>query len=111
MYFKAHRQKHTDKQVSEFLTPNKNRQRGREAKSFADKQEKKQRQTQTRQTNRKRLIPVVNCLHPNHNKQRSFERFVCLDPLSDVSQVGKCKRMMDEMERKEWALRESEIEK
>ncbi|KAL8577811.1 hypothetical protein ACOMHN_054561 [Nucella lapillus] len=34
-----------------------------------------------------------------------------LPPLGDVSQLEKRKRMMDEMERKEWALRESEIEK
>ena len=34
-----------------------------------------------------------------------------LPPLNDVSQLEKRKRMMDEMERKEWALRESEIEK
>ncbi|KAK7106474.1 cilia- and flagella-associated protein 91-like isoform X2 [Littorina saxatilis] len=34
-----------------------------------------------------------------------------LPPLSDTSQLEKRKRMMDEMERKEWSLRESEIEK
>ena len=34
-----------------------------------------------------------------------------LPPLNDVSQLEKRKRMMDEMERKEWALREREIEK
>lgn len=34
-----------------------------------------------------------------------------LPPLSDVSQLEKRRRMMDEMERKEWALREGEIEK
>lgn len=34
-----------------------------------------------------------------------------LPPLSDVSQLDKRRRMMDEMERKEWALREQEIEK
>ncbi|WAR04924.1 CFA91-like protein [Mya arenaria] len=34
-----------------------------------------------------------------------------LPPLNDVSQLEKRKRMMDEMERKEWALREQEIEK
>lgn len=34
-----------------------------------------------------------------------------LPPLNDMSQLEKRKRMMDEMERKEWALRESEIEK
>lgn len=34
-----------------------------------------------------------------------------LPPLNDVSQLEKRKKMMDEMERKEWALRESEIEK
>ncbi|XP_076457468.1 cilia- and flagella-associated protein 91-like [Babylonia areolata] len=34
-----------------------------------------------------------------------------LPPLSDLSQLEKRKKMMDEMERKEWALRESEIEK
>ncbi|XP_071841728.1 cilia- and flagella-associated protein 91-like isoform X2 [Apostichopus japonicus] len=34
-----------------------------------------------------------------------------LPPLSDSSQLEKRKRMMDEMERKEWALREQEIEK
>ncbi|XP_071806204.1 cilia- and flagella-associated protein 91-like isoform X2 [Asterias amurensis] len=34
-----------------------------------------------------------------------------LPSLNDVSQLEKRKRMMDEMERKEWALREGEIEK
>ncbi|XP_013081110.2 cilia- and flagella-associated protein 91-like isoform X2 [Biomphalaria glabrata] len=34
-----------------------------------------------------------------------------LPPLSDVSQLEKRRKMMDEMERKEWALREQEIEK
>ncbi|XP_022103155.1 cilia- and flagella-associated protein 91-like isoform X1 [Acanthaster planci] len=34
-----------------------------------------------------------------------------LPSLNDVSQLEKRKRMMDEMERKEWALREQEIEK
>ncbi|XP_072166389.1 cilia- and flagella-associated protein 91-like isoform X2 [Diadema setosum] len=34
-----------------------------------------------------------------------------LPPLNDVSQLEKRKKMMDEMERKEWALREQEIEK
>lgn len=34
-----------------------------------------------------------------------------LPPLNDVSQLEKRKKMMDAMERKEWALREQEIEK
>lgn len=34
-----------------------------------------------------------------------------LPPLNDVSQLEKRRKMMDEMERKEWALREQEIEK
>lgn len=34
-----------------------------------------------------------------------------LPPLNDMSQLDKRKRMMDEMETKEWALREREIEK
>ena len=34
-----------------------------------------------------------------------------LPSLNDISQLEKRKRMMDEMERKEWALREGEIEK
>ncbi|KAK3543485.1 hypothetical protein QTP70_023212 [Hemibagrus guttatus] len=34
-----------------------------------------------------------------------------LPPLNDLSQLDKRKRMMDEMERKEWAFREQEIEK
>lgn len=34
-----------------------------------------------------------------------------LPPLSDVDQLDKRRRMMDEMETKEWALREQEIEK
>ena len=34
-----------------------------------------------------------------------------LPPLNDVSQLEKRKKMMDEMETKEWALREREIEK
>ena len=34
-----------------------------------------------------------------------------LPPLNDTAQIDKRRRMMDEMERKEWALREQEIEK
>ena len=34
-----------------------------------------------------------------------------LPPLTDTSQLEKRKRMMDEMETKEWGLREQEIEK
>ncbi|XP_074856668.1 cilia- and flagella-associated protein 91 isoform X2 [Carettochelys insculpta] len=34
-----------------------------------------------------------------------------LPPLSDLSQIEKRRRMMDDMERKEWAFREQEIEK
>ncbi|GFO15944.1 cilia- and flagella-associated protein 91 [Plakobranchus ocellatus] len=34
-----------------------------------------------------------------------------LPPLNDVSQLEKRRKMMDEMERQEWALREQEIEK
>ncbi|XP_050416159.1 cilia- and flagella-associated protein 91 [Patella vulgata] len=34
-----------------------------------------------------------------------------LPPLNDMSQLDKRRKMMDEMERKEWALREQEIEK
>lgn len=34
-----------------------------------------------------------------------------LPPLNDVSQLEKRRKMMDEMERQEWALRETEIEK
>uniref|UniRef100_A0A3P8ZHK7 Cilia- and flagella-associated protein 91 n=1 Tax=Esox lucius TaxID=8010 RepID=A0A3P8ZHK7_ESOLU len=34
-----------------------------------------------------------------------------LPPLNDLSQLDKRKRMMDEMERKEWAFREDEIQK
>lgn len=34
-----------------------------------------------------------------------------LPPLSDTSQLERRRRMMDEMERKEWAVREQEIEK
>ena len=34
-----------------------------------------------------------------------------LPPLNDTSQLDKRRKMMDEMERKEWALREAEIEK
>ncbi|KAG7330870.1 hypothetical protein KOW79_004839 [Hemibagrus wyckioides] len=34
-----------------------------------------------------------------------------LPPLTDLTQLDKRKRMMDEMERKEWAFREQEIEK
>ena len=34
-----------------------------------------------------------------------------LPPLNDVDQLDKRRRMMDEMERKEWSLREQEIEK
>lgn len=41
--------------------------------------------------------------------KRAWEK--TLPPLSDVSQLDKRRRMMDEMERKEWAIRENEIEK
>lgn len=34
-----------------------------------------------------------------------------LPPLNDLSQLDKRRRMMEEMERKEWAFREKEIEK
>lgn len=34
-----------------------------------------------------------------------------LPPLNDMSQLEKRRHMMDEMERKEWRLREQEIEK
>lgn len=34
-----------------------------------------------------------------------------LPPLNDVSQLDKRRKMMDEMERQEWALREKEIER
>ncbi len=34
-----------------------------------------------------------------------------LPPLNDLSQLDKRGRMMEEMERKEWAFREKEIEK
>ena len=34
-----------------------------------------------------------------------------LPPLSDLSQLEKRRQMMEEQERKEWAFRESEIEK
>jgi len=34
-----------------------------------------------------------------------------LPPLDDLSQIDKRRRMMEEMERKEWAFREEEIEK
>ena len=34
-----------------------------------------------------------------------------LPPLNDVSQLDKRRKMMDEMERQEWALREREIER
>ena len=41
--------------------------------------------------------------------KRSWE--ATLPPLNDVAQLDKRQKMMDEMERKEWALREREIEK
>ncbi|CAK8694852.1 unnamed protein product [Clavelina lepadiformis] len=41
--------------------------------------------------------------------KRAWER--TLPPLNDVTQLDKRKRMMDEMETKEWAIREQEIEK
>jgi len=34
-----------------------------------------------------------------------------LPPLNDVTQLDKRQRMMDEMERREWSIREQEIEK
>lgn len=34
-----------------------------------------------------------------------------LPPLSDLSQLDKRRRLMEEMEAKEWAFREGEIEK
>ncbi|MCJ8732841.1 hypothetical protein PDJAM_G00215890 [Pangasius djambal] len=42
-------------------------------------------------------------------KKRAWE--ATLPPLNDLTQLDKRKRMMDEMERKEWAFREQEIEK
>ncbi|KAG7330867.1 hypothetical protein KOW79_004836 [Hemibagrus wyckioides] len=42
-------------------------------------------------------------------KKRAWE--ATLPPLTDLTQLDKRKRMMDEMERKEWAFREQEIEK
>ncbi|XP_060733369.1 cilia- and flagella-associated protein 91 [Tachysurus vachellii] len=42
-------------------------------------------------------------------QKRAWE--ATLPPLSDPTQLDKRKRMMDEMERKEWAFREQEIEK
>ena len=41
--------------------------------------------------------------------KRSWE--ATLPPLNDVAQLDKRQKMMDELERKEWALREREIEK
>ena len=41
--------------------------------------------------------------------KRSWES--TLPPLNDTSQLDKRRKMMDDMERKEWALREEEIEK
>ncbi len=34
-----------------------------------------------------------------------------LPPLNDIDQLDKRRKMMDDMERKEWNLREQEIEK
>ena len=42
-------------------------------------------------------------------QKRAWE--ATLPPLNDISQLEKRKKMMDEMETKEWALREQEIEK
>uniref|UniRef100_A0A8C8S965 Cilia- and flagella-associated protein 91 n=1 Tax=Pelusios castaneus TaxID=367368 RepID=A0A8C8S965_9SAUR len=42
-------------------------------------------------------------------EKRAWE--ATLPPLSDLSQVEKRRKMMDDMERKEWAFREQEIEK
>uniref|UniRef100_A0A4W4GXM3 Cilia- and flagella-associated protein 91 n=1 Tax=Electrophorus electricus TaxID=8005 RepID=A0A4W4GXM3_ELEEL len=42
-------------------------------------------------------------------KKRAWE--TTLPPLNDLNQLEQRKRMMDEMERKEWAFREQEIEK
>ncbi|XP_017325120.1 cilia- and flagella-associated protein 91 [Ictalurus punctatus] len=42
-------------------------------------------------------------------KKRAWE--ATLPPLNDLTQLDKRNRMMDEMERKEWAFREQEIEK
>lgn len=42
-------------------------------------------------------------------KKRAWE--ARLPPLNDLTQLDKRKRMMDEMERKEWAYREQEIKK
>lgn len=41
--------------------------------------------------------------------RRSWEE--SLPPLNDVSQLDKRRRMMEEMERKEWVYREEEIQK
>lgn len=42
-------------------------------------------------------------------EKRAWE--ATLPPLSDLSQTEKRRKMMDDMERKEWAFREQEIEK
>lgn len=42
-------------------------------------------------------------------KKRAWE--ATLPPLNDLTQLDKRNRMMEEMERKEWAFREQEIEK
>ena len=42
-------------------------------------------------------------------QKRAWE--ATLPPLNDTSQLDKRRKMMDEMETKEWALREAEIEK
>lgn len=42
-------------------------------------------------------------------EKRAWE--ATLPSLSDISQFEKRRKMMDEMERKEWAFREQEIEK
>lgn len=41
--------------------------------------------------------------------KRAWEK--TLPPINDLSQMEKRKRMMDDMETKEWLLREQEIEK
>ena len=41
----------------------------------------------------------------------AFSREATLPPLTDLERLDERRKMMDEQERKEWAFRESEIEK
>lgn len=51
------------------------------------------------------------CYHFSQCFKKIFLREATLPPLTDLDKLQERRKMMDEQERKEWAFRESEIEK